>query len=349
MKRRDFLQKTGVAAVTGLSFPAILKGAVDERPVIGEGEFRYRCHHDWAKLPVGYSFGGATHGVAFDDEGLVYISHTGGPGSVFVFDQDGKFIKPLAAQHQGEGHGIDIRREGGVDFIYLSPNSFKHKAEPLKAAKMTLAGEVIWEGGAPEQSRRYENREPFNVTNTSFCADGGWHVGDGYGSHFLHRYDKDGKYLTSFGGKGTEPGQFVTPHGHWYDDREGNDQLVVCDRANGRLQLMTLDGEVKGMVADIEGPASLDTQGEVMVCTEVFIGRVALLGKKYEVLARLNDDAEWISMLKANKKFRLLENRPKWLPGKFVHPHDATFDRNGDLFITEWVEGGRVSKLTKVA
>jgi hypothetical protein len=348
MKRRLFVQQAGAAVAAGWGFPAILKGVEDKHPVIGEGDFRFSVDHQWGRLPEGHTYGGASHGVAFDSQGNVYISHTGGPGSVFVFDPEGKFIKSLAPQHQGNGHGLDIRTEGGVDFIYLSPNTPKNAPAPLKATKMTLDGEVVWEGGPPAESHRYDHGEPFNLTNTSFCPDGGWHVGDGYGSHFLHRYDKDGRYVASFGGKGKEPGQFATPHGHWFDDREGVDQLVVCDRANARLQRMTLDGEPLSLVAGIESPASLDIRGEVMVCTEIFIGRVAFLNRKHEVIARLSDDAGWNKLVKETKGFRTLANKSQWKAGKFVHPHDATFDRDGNLFIAEWVEGGRVSKLTKV-
>ena len=38
----------------------------------------------------------------------------------------------------------------------------------------------------------------------------------------------------------------------------------------------------------------------------------------------------------------------KWLPGQFVHPHDACFAANGDIFVAEWVGTGRVSKLERV-
>jgi len=331
-----------------MAFPSIMRGAQDDKPVIGEGEFRFQCFHDWGKLPKNHSYGGASHGVALDKLGNVYISHTGGPGSVFVFDPEGKFMRSMAPQHEGEGHGIEIREEDGAEFIYLSPNSFKHKQAPYKATKMTLDGKVVWEGGAPKESGKYPQGALFNATNISFCPDGGWHVGDGYGSHFLHRYDKNGKYLASFGGKGNQPGQFATPHGHWFDDRKDNNQLVVCDRANNRLQLMGLNGEFKNQVPGIEGPASLDIQGDTMVCSEVFIGRIAFLDTDYKVVARLNADPAWQKMLKEIPGFRKIENRPKWLPGKFVHPHDATFDAQGNLFVTEWVVGGRVTKLVKV-
>ena len=39
----------------------------------------------------------------------------------------------------------------------------------------------------------------------------------------------------------------------------------------------------------------------------------------------------------------------QWLPGKFVHPHDACFDAQGNIYVVEWVSSGRVSFLKKVA
>jgi hypothetical protein len=341
MNRRHFLHQTAATSAAALAAPQLLLRAADSAtPVIGSGAFKFECHHYWGTLPDGHNYGDASHGVAFDTQGFVYISHMGGPGSVFVFDPEGKFVRSMAPQHQGKGHGIDIRREGSDDFVYLSPNG------GLPCAKLTLKGEVVWEGGKPPESHCYDKKEPYNATNISFCPDGGWHVGDGYGSSFVHRFDKDGKYLCSFGGKGTDDTHFSTPHGHWLDDRDGIPRLAVCDRANARLMFMTLDGQFLSKLPNIDGPASLDNRGDIMVCTEVFIGRLAFLDKNNAVVARLNDDPAWIKTIKETKGFR--SQRDKWLPGKFIHPHDATFDRDGNVFVTEWVSGGRVTKLRKV-
>jgi len=37
-----------------------------------------------------------------------------------------------------------------------------------------------------------------------------------------------------------------------------------------------------------------------------------------------------------------------WQDGKFVHPHDACFDKDGNIFVAEWVERGRVTKLRRL-
>ena len=41
--------------------------------------------------------------------------------------------------------------------------------------------------------------------------------------------------------------------------------------------------------------------------------------------------------------------RDKFIGGKFICPHGACFDHAGNIFVVEWVEVGRVSKLRKVA
>lgn len=72
--------------------------SISENPIIGSGEFVYECHHNWDRqgLPLGYEYSNASHGIVFDSQGLIYISHNGNPGSLFVFDGDGRFVKAMA-------------------------------------------------------------------------------------------------------------------------------------------------------------------------------------------------------------------------------------------------------------
>ena len=67
-----------------------------------------------------------------------------------------------------------------------------------------------------------------------------------------------------------------------------------------------------------------------------------ILNKNNHMVASLGDDSktEW-------RKTRLME-RDKFTGGKFVAPHGACFDHKGNIFVSEWVEAGRVTKLRKV-
>ena len=42
-------------------------------------------------------------------------------------------------------------------------------------------------------------------------------------------------------------------------------------------------------------------------------------------------------------------NPKAWQEGRFVHPHDACFDKTGNIYVTEWVPTGRVSFLGHVS
>jgi len=53
--------------------------------------------------------------------------------------------------------------------------------------------------------------------------------------------------------------------------------------------------------------------------------------------------------MKADAKFQIRRDPSQWRPGKFVHPHDACFDRDGNIFVAEWVSTGRVTKLARMA
>ena len=43
------------------------------------------------------------------------------------------------------------------------------------------------------------------------------------------------------------------------------------------------------------------------------------------------------------------QDRSTFVPGTIHHPHGANFDHEGNIFVVEWVEIGRVTKLRKVA
>ena len=49
------------------------------------------------------------------------------------------------------------------------------------------------------------------------------------------------------------------------------------------------------------------------------------------------------------KKFKVRSDEKLWKPGKFIHPHDACFDKDGNIFVVEWVQTGRVTLLRHVS
>lgn len=350
MKRRTFLKQSAAVAAAALSptaGPTIL-GAEDKAgkktPIVGTGEFRYECIHDWGQLPSHLQWQ-TTHGVCVDEAGLIYIKHRvwgeTPMDTIVVFDPSGKYVRSFGMEYHKGGHGIDIRKEGGQEFLYLSDTFHGW------VLKTDLKGEVVWKYGAPKEVEVYQKGGKYSPTNVAFGSDGGFYIGDGYGSHYIHQYDKDAKYVRSWGGEGAEPGKMKTPHGLWLDDRPGRaPALVVADRANFRLQYFTLDGKHIGFVKDVLFPAHCEVRGEVLLVPDLH-ARVSLFDRDNKPIVHLGDDA---TRIRADApKFEIRKDPKKWIAGKFVHPHDACFDKDGNIYVVEWVETGRVTKLKRVS
>ncbi|MEM6331613.1 MAG: hypothetical protein AAF790_15380 [Planctomycetota bacterium] len=352
---------TGPMAETGPVVKTVSKTGAG--PVtVGEGEHTYLVDHNWLQLPDRYTWQ-TTHNIAVDKSGNVYVIHEGNPQkkdhpSIFVFDADGRFIRAFGSQFQGGGHGIEVREEAGEEFLYIA-GYLSVKA----LSKLTLTGDVVWHHRAPMQSGRYaegENtitqskwgRRHFNPTNFAFLEadDPGGEallVADGYGAFCIHRYSRAGEWQSAFGEPGKADGQFNTPHGLWIDRRGGGaPKVAVADRANGRLQWFTLDGEHLMTQGGFLLPANIDTRGDVMLVPDLQ-ARVTLLGADNQVIAQLGEDQPWREQVLADG-FKLRSQPEKWRDGRFLHPHDACFDADGNILVAEWVAGGRVSKLSRV-
>lgn len=361
IRRREFLQLAAGAAVGAAGVtaaPRILTAKKTDSPtLIGEGEHKYEVLHDWPQLPDQFTWQ-TTHDVAFDKAGNLYVIHEGHKDkpdhpAIFVFDADGKYVRSFGKEFQGGGHGLEVHADNGEEFLYVT--GYQH----LKMfAKLTLTGETVWVRHAPMESGLYAKdedtkptaawgRDRFHPTNIAFRPDStDFYVADGYGAYVIHLYDKDAKYKSTFGKEGKENGQFNLPHGVWTDTRPGREpSVVVADRVNGRLQWFTLDGKHTETVDGFLLPANVDTFGELMLVPELQ-ARVTLLDGKNKVVARFGDDAEWRKNVMGMK---VRGNPDQWQAGKFVHPHDACFDAQGNIFVCEWVATGRVSKMRKVS
>lgn len=353
LSRRCFLSN---ATVTAIAAPRLLLAKKDSTQlVIGEGAYQYEVQHNWAQLPAKYSWQ-TTHNVAVDAEGLLYVIHEGRENqkdhpSIFVFDRKGKFIRAFGSQFQGGGHGIEVRTQGSEQFLYVCAYQ-----QVKSFAKLTLKGETVWEKYAPMDSGVYRKdedkirvkrwgRDAFMPTNFAFLDDGGFLLTDGYGSWYVHRYDKEGNWVSKFGGPGEGEGKFNLPHGIWIDRRPGRkERIVVCDRAHHTLQYFNMDGKYLETLKGYGLPANCDTYKNLLLVPELH-ARVTLLNEKNEIVVQLGEDVERVT-----KTVKGVRNDPKkWIDGKFVHPHDACFDHDGNILVAEWVATGRVTRLRRLS
>jgi sugar lactone lactonase YvrE len=389
MTRRTFLTTTAAAAVGPIILRAQDKTGT-KPPITGSGEHTYEMIHDWGQLPSHIKYGN-THAVVEDSHGMIYVHHTVHPTSqngdaIVVFDEKGKFVRSFGSMFRNGAHGMHLQKEGRDEYLYFCDE--KHGI----VTKRTLKGEEVWTRGYPQESAPYEKGpgKPglnYRPTNIAIASNGDFWVADGYGSYYVHHYDKNAKLLDTFGGPppgppagrgrsdaapggapagapgaapgGGAPGQgrgrgtgpvpapienMNNPHGIWLDERDpAKPVLLVADRGNRRIVRYGLDDKPIDIVEGTLAPCHFHTQKGVMVVPDLQC-RVTLYDRDNHVITHVGDGA----YAGRQNQLRVSTDRSQFEPGKFMTPHGAWFDHAGNIFVGEWVEIGRVTKLRKV-
>ena len=95
-------------------------------------------------------------------------------------------------------------------------------------------------------------------------------------------------------------------------------------------------------MGDVKLPCHFDQYKGLLLAPDLE-ARVTLMDGGNRLLAQLCDDESntWSQLRK--------EPREKFKPGKFVCPHSACFDKDGNIFVVEWVEVGRVTRLRRLS
>src|SRR5499425_1244769 len=287
---------------------------------VGTGEYRYRIIEDWAKLPDGWSFK-EVGAVGVDGDDNVYVFNRG-EHPMMVFDRDGNFLRSWGEGQYPRAHGVHM---GPDDSIYLTDDGGHF------VRKCSLDGKVLLELGVPGKPAEYMSGEPFHrCTHTALSPKGEIYVSDGYGNAKVHKYSPDGKLLMSWGGPGTNPGEFNIVH-NICTDAEG--WVYVADRENHRIQVFDGNGKYETQWNNLHRPCALymDTTRQDPICYVGELGpgmsvnkespnlgnRVDIYDKKGKRLARLGD-------VFAGEK-----------PGQFIAPHGLALDSRGDIYVGE--------------
>jgi DNA-binding beta-propeller fold protein YncE len=103
--------------------------------------------------------------------------------------------------------------------------------------------------GAGQQSDVFQR--PADV---AWDSAGNIYVADGFGNARIAKFDKVGKFVKSWGSRGSEPGQFNTVQGIAID-AQGN--VYVADTGNKRIQVFDTDGNFKTQFTNIGSPAAI--------------------------------------------------------------------------------------------
>jgi DNA-binding beta-propeller fold protein YncE len=244
-------------SLAGSSVRAQARGGTpqtDKVQPVNAGANPYRVIRDWAHID-GRAWGGS-NGVAIDKDGkTVWATDRCSPGTtpgcantsvnpVHHFDESGKEIKSFGGGMFAWPHGIHVDRDGNVWITdartdpATSKGSVVVKFSPDGKVLMTL-GKPGVKGNPPEALT-----EPTDVVTDPgngdvYVAESHTDVTDPNLIGRISVFDKNGKFLRTIGKAGTGPGEFRTPHALEFDSMG---RLIVADRHNHRVQILTKDG-----------------------------------------------------------------------------------------------------------
>jgi len=294
---------------------------------------------DWLEVPPGKETLGGMHGdIAVSGNGEIYVSvETVGQG-LQVFAPDGSFRRYLE-NAPPDFHGFVIRDRGDGEHIYGTT------LRGQTIVKMTLDGEIVFELSRDAIPRRYWVENRFSdelgvlLSGMDVAPNGDLYVTDGYSSDYVHRFDADGDYLESFGGKDA-PYNFNTLHKLAIDERYSPPRITAVDRANNRVVQMSLEGEFLGVYAEDLGlPAAVVIHGDEAIVAELQ-GRVTILDTDGNVIGRVGTNTE--EGIGSNQM-----PPEQWRTGYVVAPHGVAVNADGDLFVSEFNAFGRVHRFDR--
>jgi hypothetical protein len=177
------------------------------------------------------------------------------------------------------------------------------------------------------------------LSGMDVAPNGDLYVTDGYSSDYVHRFDRQGRYLETFGGKAAPYG-FDILHKLAIDTRFDPLRIIATDRLNNRVVHLSLDGRFLGVVNDeLLLPAAVAIDGENVIVGELN-GRVTVLDKSGAVVAHLGTNtAEGIGTNRVPPD--------QWRTGYVIAAHGVATNAEGDVFVAEFSTFGRVHKFDR--
>ena len=231
---------------------------------VGNGAYSYEPVENWAKIPPGWSFK-EIGGVGVDRNDNVFVFNRG-EHPMIVFDREGKFLRSFGEGLFPRAHGVFMAPD---DTVWLTDDG-DHTVR-----QCTLEGKVLLTLGISGKPAPYMSGEPFHrCTHTAMSPQGDIYVSDGYGNSRVHKYAPNGKLLFSWGGPGTDPGEFNIAHNITCD---ADGWVYVADRENHRVQVFDGNGKYETQWNNLHRPCGLFMlPGKCPVCYIGELGAVQL-------------------------------------------------------------------------
>jgi sugar lactone lactonase YvrE len=232
------------------------------------------------KLPPGVMMG-APASVTFDRQGHMLVL-TRGAQAFFEFDANGTFVRAFGDGLFTRAHGLRLDRDGNIWATDVGAH-IVYKLSPKGEVLLTLGTK----GQAGEWNEARGTRLLNQPNDLAIAQNGDLFVVQGHtpgpqGDARVLKFDKTGKFVKSWGGKGKGPGQFEVAHGIAID---AQGLLWVADRENQRIQIFDGDGAFVRELKYAGLPCSLAIGPQYIYMVNGFAGQILQMDLKGAVLA----------------------------------------------------------------
>lgn len=239
------------------------------------------------KLPANI-YMGEPSGVATNSKGHIFVYtknasidvSTGttqpfirGGARLLEFDRNGNFVREIGQGLYGFVFGERVRIDSEDNIWAVDGGSHQ-------VIKFNPEGQVVMVFGrnpgvlppgpppppAPGDPVPFEGRgdgagvlgDSFDrPSDVGFDGAGNVYVADGHGGHTnarIAKFDKDGRFIRTWGNRGDKPGQLLVPHAMAVDVK-GN--VYVADRPNKRVSVFDTDGNFKAQWLNFGDPLAI--------------------------------------------------------------------------------------------
>ncbi|WP_020597384.1 6-bladed beta-propeller [Spirosoma panaciterrae] len=338
LSRRSFARQAALATATSLVAPTVLSANPYKRKVdsvvLGHNGFKYRVVPGWGVLDASKNPVNDCHEMVQDAKGRIILLTNETKNNILIYDKSGKLLDTWGHDYPG-GHGLTIAGEGSDQYLLIADPD-RHQV-----IKTDLTGRELLKIDYPRETGKYDYPTLFKPTETAVNpANGDIYVVDGYGLNYVMQYDKNGKLIRSWGGKGETTDTFDCCHGIVVDRRNAtNPTLLITDRRHNALKRFSLDGKYLSTIAL---PGSY-------ICRPVIHGN-SLYGAVFRSTSDSYPDSGYITILDKNDRVvstpggtepvyqdgKLGEQRKDRTNSPFLHPHDVLVDEDENVYVAQW-------------
>jgi DNA-binding beta-propeller fold protein YncE len=254
--------------------------------------------------------------VAIDQQDQLYIVDT--TGRIQVFDGLGNWLRGWVTPQitNGKPTGLAIQNRVGESARLLVADTHYYRMLVYELDG-TLVESAQIGGVAGHQPGEFAF-----VTDAVSDAAGCFYIGEYNASDRIQKFDPDGKFMTSWGGNGNEPGKFVRPQSLLID----GDVLWVCDSCNHRIQRFDIRPSTPELIDIWGGPG--EGPGEFYYPYDIAIAAdrsVVVVEHKNNRVQRFDAAGNWIASW----------GGPGIEPGQLNGPWGVVFDSQDHLYILD--------------